>query len=266
MKKFFLFISLKLFFLLPLEGANLHSIIVGDVEDWSIGKAVSLDLQSIKTLSHEIALVTELDLKEKIFKKENFSLDKLTKYIEEMAVEEDDSILFYYSGHGYRIQEKETKWPVMAFRKERKGLDLYKVHEKLVAKKARLSISLSDCCNSFIKAESAPPFDGFLPLLTNMNEIKMKNYGKLFREAKGQIIIASSAIGEYSYCDTENGGWFTHALLNSIKEFSESDSAEQPWELLTSKTVTFLENFISKRSLSQGGSNIQQHPIYEIKS
>lgn len=108
------------------------------------------------------------------------------------------------------------------------GFDFYAVTQKLLEKEPRLLIAISDCCNNIIP-------EGFMPEIfqnrfydwwgSNVN----KNYKKLFLESEGVFIGTGCLKGEYSYCNSVLGGFFTNAFCASLE--SVAYEKEYPeWE------------------------------------
>lgn len=127
--------------------------------------------------------------------------------IQNLLVEPEDIIVFYYVGHGGRSVSGGCNYPQMwmAQDDQSKMIPLCWVHEQLQNKGARFSLTIGMCCNSFtegVTPKEAPTF-GKNPGNTYMTESQIKNIQNLFLGHKGSIIISSSKPGEPSYAPNE---------------------------------------------------------------
>lgn len=208
-----------------LNAASLHAIIVADTLDKNIGRSVAFDLENIQAEVRNIAFYTELELKETIFKDDQVLPSQLLQAIDQLEINEDDVIFFYFSGHGFRTEKKgETPWPNLYFCSVDQGIEFDWIGKKLENYHPRLTIMMADACNNFIPKPIAPP----LMRKSIIRESLIKdNYSKLFLECKGILMITSSLAGEFSFA-TKSGGLFTRAFLQHFHSALEGHS-EADW-------------------------------------
>lgn len=247
--------SKKLFFifclsLLPALGfaASLHTIIIGDTQDKRIGKTVELDLPKIREQGKKIADHTGLELKETIITGAHLNTKNVLEGLESLLFDEDDAVILYYSGHGYRTDNpKDNRWPNIAM-PERKGINLEYMTEVLLNKKPRFILAIADVCNNVIKEAFAPQT---LIKRDFVSEKSVKeNYTKLFVETKAVIIASGASPALFSYCDEKNGGHFTFHFLRFLNDELKKPSGTAEWESIFSKTKSHLFK--------------QQQPQYQI--
>jgi hypothetical protein len=227
-------ILLSFFFLQPLQG-DIIAIIVCDTHAGNIENAVIMDLNNIRAEAQRIAEYTESDLKEMIFDGASLDPSDFLTTLKSLKFSANDSILFYFSGHGYRTYAKDDKipWPNLFFSDSGKGIDYTQVLKILTAKNKRLLLAIADCCNNFMDDDIAPPVvKKDIKSKRDIERMKV-NYKKLFLE-KGNILVASSDISELSWC-YNRGAVFTLALLEILQE--EAQHKKSPtWKSILNKT------------------------------
>lgn len=220
---------------LGLEAKTLHTIIVADtIHDITL--ITQPDLKSIQEEMKIIAQHTDQTLKEKIFAGSEFSKQKLINYIKNLKVKSDDSVVFYFSGHGYRTKEKKTSWPFLSFELYKVGLDLKWIADTLWDKKPRFALVMSDCCNEFSEKNVVRKTKN---ILINLHKTTPKyvGYKQLFCNAKGCVVVTSCSEGEFSY-GSVFGGVFTRCFLISLnKEIAEPKPS---WKNLLKRVCSYV--------------------------
>lgn len=119
--------------------------------------------------------------------------------IESLNIEENDIVVFYYSGHGANWDDDE--WPHMAFldRQYSESALYNKLKEK--CNKAKMILCISACCNMDSEGNSREK--------RTYNSLDPEKVKKLFTDFEGHhaFKISSSIRGEYSLSATGyNGG------------------------------------------------------------
>ncbi len=234
--------------------ANLHAIIVCDTLAPGIEQSVRADLYTLKNRIKTISYFTGLELNETIFDGTSLTSNSLFTVIEQMTINPEDVVIFYYSGHGYRTESKssENPWPTLYFSRQNRGVDFYALTEKITNKHPRLFISLSDCCNNII-------LDGYIPEVGVSRALKPMahlsyearerfNYETLFLSHQGTLIISSSKYGEFSW-GTRYGGLYTNAFFENLD--LEVRNAQNPsWSAILERTNLDVDDV--------------EHPEYQI--
>lgn len=234
-------------------GANLVGIVVANTlpREENLGREHDV-LKVIEELEN-IAAETELGLNLHLYIHEEYDSAILNK-LEEIEVNGDDVLFFYFSGHGYRRQDKDVlqhPWPNLHIGLEDKGVDHEVITELLQAKGARLFFSLVNSCNRNLSREIqliertknlfellAPDFLQSLdPLYTIIDPlIRRENYRKLFLETSGVIISSSSKPGQYSFRKKDIGTIYLTSFLQALHEDVEGEDDPQ-WESIFLETV-----------------------------
>jgi hypothetical protein len=206
------------------EGATIHAVLVGDVHDPDIGPGDRKDLGLIKDLLNDVSKNTGMKLSMKVID-DRIDRTKVMNAVKGVNPASDDMVIFYYTGHGYRMRSMKNQWPAMALQgpgDETAGLDQYWVFNELRRKRPRLLLVMADACNNYV-SEGAVDTRLFL----QSGREKADNYRKLFAESKGAIIASSSRPGQYSYSG-DTGSQFTVAFLRTLRQ---ALSGERPtWD------------------------------------
>lgn len=191
------------------SAATLHSIIVADTDDYSIGESVEIDLQNMQGLIRNISQQTGLVMaREAITGK--LSSSNINNAINNLSVKSDDVVIFYYSGHGY--SPGNSKWPGMSL--DNGNLTIKDVRNMLKQKNPRLLIVMADTCNGFTRSVSR----------YYKSPEKTENYNQLFLKYRGIITASSSKPGQLSWGNKQTGGLYTNAFLRSINQELASQS------------------------------------------
>lgn len=196
-----------------LEAKTLHAILVID----NIHDIRSITRADLKRWQKELRLLTQetqMILKEKTFSGVDFTKQKIVDYIENLSPDPSDTILFYFSGHGYRTADKKNPWPDITFEFYKPGLDLQYIVTTIRNKKPQFALVMADCCNNYIER-------GFNNATKNII-IKLRQqapylpgYEQLFCKAKGCIAVSSCSAGQFSY-GSHLGGLYTQCFFTSL--------------------------------------------------
>jgi hypothetical protein len=250
----FYFVNVFLFFLMVsasiLEAANLQAIIVADTLDLSIGDGASVDLQKMRFGIQQIAKQTKLTLKQDIIAGKSATPTKLLSKLNKLKIKSDDVIIFFFSGHGYRVssQDNSKPWPNLAFSQVDQAIEFDFIIQKLEQLHPRLLLAITDSCNNVIP-------DAFAPVIIHKASEKplaatkiSENYRELFLNTSGTLLIASSQPGEYSWA-TSSGSLFTLAFLQQLDQEVKTAGIAN-WQDLLGRTANALQG--------------TQHPVYYI--
>ncbi|CRX37611.1 caspase family protein [Estrella lausannensis] len=234
------------------DAGEIKAILLCDTRAQNLEKSVSSDLKNWQAELQRISKGTGLPLVLYTFTNEKAG-KPFVEALKEITIHEDDVVFFYFSGHGFRTNSKSgNQWPNLYLTSDKIGIDFYAVFQSLSAKKPRLLIALSDCCNNVLPEKSAPPV---VPIHAYKHlkpiSYQQANYKRLFLKTKGTILIGSSIPGEFSW-GTESGGLYTLALLRFLIEDVNSPKPAD-WHVLLDKAA--------KQVVSR---NLGQTPQYEL--
>ena len=244
--------------------AKMHLILAADVSSTDdVGSTVGTDTYNIRELIENNisgARLNIIDLQEKLQK--NRPGDKLTKEdiikeISNLNVESDDTIFFFFSGHGAYDSVADQYFALASqeqvFRSE--------VLEEMKSKNARLTILISDCCyiQQDVPAHVRPPAvrapGGTIKGLRALFE-------KLFFEAEGVVDITSSEKGTYGFIyplgaqvenGKEKGSIFTWNLCKQLEtETHASKNWQQMFDLVGEETNNDFQQVFAQK-IAAGG-------------
>jgi hypothetical protein len=263
MNMFFRFLYVAVFsfsLAASLAAADLHFVLIGDTLAEDIQEGVIGDLQHADEMVQGIIRYTGMTLQKQVFSGKEATAENVLSHLKDLSTEEDDVIILYFSGHGYRTLSKGANpWPNFYFSANTSGIDLLDAAQILQEHKARFSLIIADCCNNVISEYAAPPVvrRQFKALARGEEEIT-KNYRKLFMEMKGQVIVSSSKAGEFSI-GFPSGGCFSNAFFGIFHSFVQ----QMETDLLDWQTVLSYSVYHTKSHAEKYG--VSQEPIYAIQ-
>ncbi len=237
----------------PSLAADLHAVVVIDTGDQNIGTMVHKDMNLMDRELAQIASLTGMTLRKTVLEGANFKLNRITGAIEGLSVSRNDVIVFYYSGHGFRTQNKQYKWPYFWFHNN-EPLDFAWVIQALQAKGARLVLALTDACNNVVNVQVREEQKG----IGATADKAVNGYKELFLRYKGWVAGASSIPGETSTA-TGSGSLFTISFLSALRHQIAQPTPD--WKPL-------MDSAAGQR-LTHRGSNgkvYSQQPFYKMNA
>lgn len=202
-------------------GQTLHALLVINTEDEGIG--CIYDLQNWERELGLIGTHSGLTVRKTVLKDNAWSVKDVSRALDALRPGADDTVLFYYSGHGFRWKDTAARWPVLALQNDG-WMELNDIYQKLLAKKPRFLITMADCCNNEAPYAAPPKEYRQRP----RNEVIQANYRALFAQARGSIIASGSIPGQYSLGGEPDGGVFTSAFTTSLDQAVKSAGANWP--------------------------------------
>ncbi|MFZ5628670.1 MAG: caspase family protein [Spirochaetota bacterium] len=223
MKRFFLSFAFFVAAVSPVAAASLRVLIVADTNDRSIGKSVVTDVNNFEAFARQIASRTGLILDMKTIKGNDLKSKNITSAVNSLKAEKDDTVIFYYSGHGFRTQQVKTRWPLLYIPDAgQKGVDFQWVIDTINAKNPRMLLAISDSCNNYIDMPQAGI--NSRAMLEDSDEA----WRKLFVEYSGRIYASGSTVGQMSFGQDAVGGAFTSRFLSIVR--SEVKKSDASWD------------------------------------
>lgn len=242
-----------LFTALPASAQTLQAILIADTNDASIGVSVKKDFENLKRVLQAVSTYTGMKLELQALEGNAVTLANMRTAVNNIKVGTNDTVFFYYSGHGFRTQASKSRYPYLYVSQQ--GQAFEEIIAALRKKTPRLLIAVTDSCNNLadlpvaaaMRSMSAPP------------DYK-KTYSRLWLDAAGEIVIASSSEGEYAWGDDDVGGYFTKRFLESHDNQVNitSPTATPGWEsIINTAKAVITTNF--------GGTAYKQTPIVDAK-
>lgn len=219
--------------------ADVYALIVGDTYSKDISMQVKKDMKLVRNETNEIA--RSLATKAHVVMLDGFHAqrDSVLSSINKMPINNDDILIFYYSGHGCRYEEKESKWPVMYFSRSTQYLDLDEVIDTIKTKDIRFSLVIADCCNDFRTQPLSGPQKFSLAFNPGKKLHLSQHIGYLFKSSEGMVILSAAKPGEYSW-STDFGGVLTLALMDELSE--QKLEPQKRWESILQQVVKKTKN------------------------
>lgn len=176
-----------------------------------------------------------------------FTTTYINREIENLNVNNNDVVVFYYSGHGANF--KNDKWPTLDLLD--KPYWSSQILAKLNAKcdKAKLVLFITDCCNSYINHNITPT--------SSFNPVDENNVAKLFTGFKGKkkVIVTAAKPGQASLSDLRLGALFGIAFRQAVKENTSNDVSNPTWDKVLSDA----------RRITLAFSRGQHEPQYSVE-
>jgi len=222
------------------QGVTLHSIIVADTL-CDIGFSVQADLKNVDEEVEKIAKFTGMDISKISVSEEKVTTSEMLELLDDVVFDDDDVVLFYFAGHGYRTcsKDRDNLWPILYFSLDDVGIDHEYITQALIEKNPRLLLSVVDVCNNYLPESYCPPmFSRSMSRAATEKEI-CDNYKELFLNFHGVIRVAGAKAGQVSW-GSSSGGFFTKALFLSLTE--EVLKLSHPdWEQVCDRTAYLME-------------------------
>lgn len=261
---FALFVVLVTLIPSSVQAANLVAIIAANTVPYENNRGRDHDVDKIMKEIEKISQNIQLEINYHIYVNEEYNSEILEK-LDHIQIHNDDVVIFYYTGHGYREHDKDkisNPWPNLHIGLEGKGIDHYLITQLLESKQPKLLLSLVSCCNKETSCpidlicKEFPPSD-FLEVDAFQENFTKDNYRKLFLETSGVIISSSSLPGEYSYRSPSEGTLYLDAFIEALHEETENN-AVCDW-------ISVFEKTIDHTRLKSKGKQTPQYTFKELK-
>ncbi len=265
MKKIFLKLALMIVFLVGYSftsiAQTIHTIIACNTIDNSIGVGMTSDMRNMRNAIQIIVSTLDCEYEEQVFDGPVCTRENVTNYINNMTVERNDVIIFFYGGHGtHAMNNANDPWPQMCMNTNIESLfmPVASVEKLLSAKHPQLSIILTNCCNKEQSGVTVKPLYAQSTGPTMQSDYNAAAFKKLFLDSKGIVMMTSSKLGQYSWCGP-NGGLFTNYLLDVLDAVG-MNKLNADWETVCEITH---DKTLACNSLPGGA---KQEPYYVVKT
>ena len=101
-------------------------------------------------LFSKVAQATETPLHITELTDQSLRRHNVEAWIENERIAQDDIVIFYFAGHGYRKWRDRTIWPRGGFPINNETVNFPRLMSKLLAKSAAFYLVVFDSCNEFI--------------------------------------------------------------------------------------------------------------------
>lgn len=224
------------------QKTTFHLIVAANTEVGDIGLACQRDLENLRSEFSAIARVLGMDYDEQVIAAETFSKPNLVKAVRGVTPGSDDVLMFVYTGHGFRFDNQLDYYPNIALTTSsydditQHYASMSDIYDELTKKGARLTIVLSDCCNTPIGLNAPMLCSNSLFSRANTN-FDLDKLQRLFLGESGTVRGTASSPGEVSWCGF-NGGYFILSFIESLRaQISPLQDTAPSWETLMGNTV-----------------------------
>lgn len=264
------------------KNTRIHLIIVANTNDAALSQACKIDMERVESTFFDITDVLGIN-NMNVIKVEgaNYSKANVLKAINSIKkpyLQRGDIIVFYYTGHGFRLPDKKTIYPMMDLRAnyDQKFMDHYltidTVFDLIKKKGARMNLVMSDCCNwepnmplpfvaPDVRARSSDAewdVDKLKALFLDTNRTNILSAAA----DKNQLAMSNAVAGSFFF------KYFSESLSSEVKKTNRNKTTRLSWVsiLNTTQTLTFQKSrktYCSKPYISQNLCNAK--PIYTIE-
>ncbi|HEV7781924.1 MAG TPA: caspase family protein [Chitinophagaceae bacterium] len=250
--------------------AKLHFILVANTNDPRIGYSVQKDVINISSQVKDVATFLGLPLNYVEISGAKFGKTGLETALTNLKPGANDIVIFYYSGHGYSNDRNATEaYPQFDLRQSRfddilvATMNASEVFDKIKAKKARLNLVITDCCNSSLGLLKPEGKNFALTTKSLMSWEKSFCYD-LFMKSKGSIIATAAKKGQYAYGNTDVGGYFTSNIITSMEKYLSKFQTQSPtWEEIIAEAQTSTVS-LSMTNLCTAATSCRQDPVFVV--
>jgi hypothetical protein len=259
------------------KNIKFHLIVVGDIEDSTIGPACNKDLQrTVETFDSLRRYLGITGFITTTIAGKELSKTNVLKAVETLAPAANDIVVFYYSGHGFRTVGENRAYPNMklkTFHTNRKdvldnSLNIEDIFVAIKNKGARFNLVMSDCCNDDILSTN---ISGTKPGKTRGSGIEWSenNVRALFLDKKPVSILVTAALsGQRAASHRNFGSFFSYFFKTSLEDYASRSKNNVSWEQLLQETKkqTILKANRTYCAEPKIPENVcQQVPLYRIE-
>jgi hypothetical protein len=215
-----------------------YLIIIANTNDPTIGKSSQKDVAGISETFATLTRQAGIQLVPVIVSGDAFNIGNTQRVIDTIKPSANDILFFYYTGHGFRYTNDVSKYPRISFRtnnvqlRSENNLAVEDVYKRLLAKRARVTIVISDCCNEKLGASVPFGMDMLRPRATGTEGLKLNfdHFRKLFLPNQTtSIVIGSASPNQLAVGNPNLGGFFTNFFKAELIKSLYSNTGENSW-------------------------------------
>jgi hypothetical protein len=213
--------------------STIHSVLLTDSSDERLGVLFDITAVRWERLLKQVAKRLDQELNVVLLADDSFHEGALIEALDGMEVEAEDSLVFYYTGHGFHRPGKSHLLPTLKL--DKAPLALSVVVELIKEKGAGFNLIVADCCNHYLSKRS--PLNRRAAALelgsaaSATEEGMDSRFNQLFLQEEGTIVITSAGPGEFSWYNPEKAGVFSYFFLRSLRDETKSLACPSWYEL-----------------------------------
>ena len=190
---------------------QLHAFVVVDSDDDRIGDSVATDGINLVQLFQRG--LEERSYTDYVLSGEQVTADNIIRTVKNAKIKPEDSVLFYYSGHGAFDRNTQDHYLTL---NHSDPLARTAVRNAILAQSPKLAVLMTDCCAGVVSLPMAPDAGMGMGAGGEAKAIEYPVLRELFFNTQGLVDITSSRPGQVSL-GLGDGGLFTNAVLNTIE-------------------------------------------------
>lgn len=196
---------------------RIHFLICGLTNDGKIGPSVDVSLNELTTVLQQ-QIEPQLVASFVVLKGRDCTAPSIMSMIDRLNVSPADTLFVYYIGHGAYDTNLANGDAAEGhfFQIDSGDLPRRVLYERILSKRARLSVLISDTCNVKATAQlKAPKGMGLVPHSNG----GLHNLQHLLLAYRGQVDLSASSRNQFSWFNESVGGWFTHTLCQQLSKY-----------------------------------------------
>ncbi|HLP35511.1 caspase family protein [Lacibacter sp.] len=257
------------------KNIKMHVILVCATTDPTLSQFSIYDLDRAENLYKKLA--DEIGIKANIIKIFGNSYNKknVDAAVKNLKPAAADIVVFYYSGHGFRMPKLNRPYPFMDLRSDVKTQD-YKQHTMniedifltLKSKPNRFTLVVSDCCNNDPEATNSiaptPPEPRASDLKWNYENLRTL----FLNPKKTSLLITAADKNQLATTNPKLGGFLSYYFKQSLENMlASSNPREVSWfkicEETRAKTIIQAKNTACAKPPIPANGCVQ-YPIYKF--
>lgn len=225
------------------KAVRLYMLVVANTNDSTVGIAARMDMDNMVHSFDTIARFLGIQMMPPvIISGKNYNKQNVEKAIRYLSPGENDIVVFYYTGHGFRKNTDSRIYPYIDLRPKPDGtfninsLNIKDVYDSIRLKRtsARLNIVIADCCNTF--PDDVKRVGKSIVIERATEPWSQENCARLFLDSTASILLASAGVNQEATCDDVSGSFcsifFRSALSNNLIRTNRQPS----WQSILTET------------------------------
>ena len=222
---------------------KMWAILVADTYDESIGGDDACDNLALNKELKAIAQCLGIEVSiTNITANRAYNKRNLANAISNLHPGKNDIVFFCFNGHGFRWDDQKDMYPNICMIGP--NSDVYgnyvattDIYNAIKNKGARLSVVITDCCNSKY-GEYGPRQKENTLFSRSHTKVSKKRMSELFLGTKGSILATAAKPGEYAWSFEGTGSAFTSSFISQLrKEVSAARTDNPSWQRLIDNAI-----------------------------
>ena len=222
---------------------KMWAILVADTYDENIGEDDAYDNLALNKELKAIAQCLGIEVSiTNITANRAYNKRNLANAISNLKPAQNDIVFFCFNGHGFRWDDQKDMYPNICMIGPED--DVYgnyvattDIYNAIKAKGARLSVVITDCCNSKFGEYGPRQKENTLYSRTN-TRVSKKRMQELFLGTKGVILATAAKPGEYAWSFDGTGSAFTQSFIAQLRKEASATQTEAPnWQRLVDNAI-----------------------------